>query len=244
MGGLPIDTLAYKFMNSTSNYDDKSYLYFDWFSRDFFKYLSEQDKQDHYQAPGSNQDVKVNKDFRKKAQKAYELCLEAIETAGTNKENEKWRCVYGRSFPAAEAVEESMQKSAALWSNTEQFIEDQYPVDIRYYMRLDCEVSQDGYRPDSLFQMLLKNTPLRPNKKLLFQVGKCEVPGSYTLMWKVLNRGIEAKKRNQVRGQIVKDEGHKKRNESTSFQGEHFVECYAIKDGVVVARASIAVPIQ
>lgn len=241
MGGLLIDTLAYKFMSSTSYYDDKSYLYFDYLSRDFFKYLSEQEKQDHYQAPGSNQDVKVIKDFRKKAQEAYDLCLEAIEAAGTNKANDKWRAVYGRSFPAAE---ESLQKSAALWRNTEQFIEDQYPIDIRYYMRLDCQVSQDGFRSDSLFQMLLKNISLRPNKKLLFQVVECEVPGDYTLMWKVLNRGAEAQKRDQIRGLIIKDEGHKTRSESTSFQGEHFVECYAIKDGVVVARASIDVPIQ
>lgn len=244
MGGLLIDTLAYKFMSSTSYYDDKSYFYFDWLSRDFFKYLSEQDKQDHYQAPGSNQDVRVNKDFRKKAKEAYGLCLEAIEAEGTNKAYKKWRDIYGRSFPTTETVEESIQKVAASWSNTEQFIEEQYPVDIRYYMRLDCEVSQDGYRPDSLFQMLLKNIPLRPNKKLLFKVEECEVPGNYTLMWKVLNRGVEAQKRNQIRGQIVEDKGHQERSESTSFKGEHYVECYAIKGGVVVARASIDVPIQ
>lgn len=241
IGGLLIDTLAYNFMDSTSCYDNKSYLYFDCLSRDFFKYLSEQDKQDHYQAPGSNQDVKVIKDFRKKSQEAYDLCLEAIAAEGTTKANDKWRAVYGRSFPAAE---EPMQKSAALWRNTEQFIEEQYPIDIRYYMRLDCQVSQDGFRSDSLFQMLLKNISLRPNKKLLFQVVECEVPGDYTLMWKVLNRGAEAQKRDQIRGQIIKDEGHKTRNESTSFQGEHFVECYAIKDGVVVACASIDVPIR
>lgn len=244
IGGLLIDTLVYNFMKSTSDYDDKSYFYFDWLSRDFFKYLSGQDKQDHYQAPGSNQDVKVNKDFRKKAKEAYELCLEAIEAEGTSKANKKWRAIYGRNFPAFETAVKSTQAADATWRDTEQFIEDQYPVDIRYYMRLDCKVSQDGYRSYSLFQMLLENMPLSPNKKLLFKVEECEVPENYTLMWKVLNRGVEAQKRNQVRGQIFTDEGYKTRNESTSFQGEHFVECYAIKDGVVVARASIDVPIQ
>lgn len=244
MGGLLIDTLAYNFMNSTSYYDNKSYHYFDCLSRDFFKYLSDQEKQDHYQAPGSNQDVKVIKDFRKKAQEAYDLCLEAIEAEGTAKANDKWRTVYGRNFPAAETVEESIQKSAATWSNTEEFIEERYPVDIQYYMELDCEVFQDGYRPKSLSQMLLKNMPLRPNKKLLFEVVACDVPGDYTLMWKVLNRGVEAQRRDNIRGQIVKDKGHKRKNESTLFQGGHLVECYAIKNGVVVARASIDVPIQ
>lgn len=244
MGGLLIDTLAYNFMKSNSDYDDKSYLYFDWLSRDFFKYLSELDKQDHYRAPGSNQDVKVKKDFRTKALEAYELSKEAIEAEGAVKANEKWRAIYGRNFPVAEVVEDSVQKAATEWRDTEEFIENQYPVDIRFNMRLDCEVSQNGFRPDSLFQMLLKRIPLRPDKKLMFQVEDCEVPGEYTLMWKVLNRGPEAERRDQIRGQIVIDNGYQKRSERTSFLGEHYVECYAIKDGVVVARASIDVPIQ
>lgn len=243
IGGLLIDTLAYNFMKSTTYYDDKSFNYYDWLSRDFFKYLSDQEKQDHYQAPGSNQDVKVKKNFRRKASEAYELSKEAIEAEGTSKANDKWRSIYGRNFPAAKPVAEAAQKSASTWRDTEQFIEDQYPVDIRYNMRLDCEVSQSGYRPDSLFQMLRRNIPLRPHKGLFFQLEECEVPGNYTLMWKVLNRGPEAQRRDEIRGQIVIDKGYQRINETTSFRGEHLVECYAVKDGVVVARASIDVPI-
>lgn len=244
MGGLLIDTLAYNFMKTTSLYNDKSYLYFDWLSRDFFKYLSEQDKQDYYRAPGSNQNVNVKKDFRKKAKEAYELSKEAIEAEGTVKENIIWRSIYGRGFPVSKIVSESFQKSTPTWRDTEQFIDDKYPIDIRFNMTLDCEVNQNGYRPNSLFQMLLKNIPLRPDKKLLFRVEECDVPGDYKLMWKVLNRGPEAEKRDDIRGQIVIDDGYKRRNERTSFRGEHYVECYAIKNDVVVARASIDVPIQ
>jgi hypothetical protein len=167
MGGLLIDTLAYNFMKSTTYYDDKSYLYFDWLSRDFFKYLADQDKKDHYQAPGSNQDVKVKKDFRKKAEEAYDLCVEAIKAEGTAKANDKWRQVYGSNFPKAEAA---VAKALATWRDTEQFIEDQYPIDVRYNMRLDCDVSQNGYREHTLFQMLSQRIPLLANKKLLFRV--------------------------------------------------------------------------
>ncbi|WP_417507673.1 nucleotide-binding domain-containing protein [Marinomonas gallaica] len=244
MGGLLIDTLAYNFMKSTTYYDDKSYLYFDCLSRDFFKYLSDQDKKDHYKAPGSNQVVKVKKDFRKKAEEAYDLCVEAIDAKGTAKENDKWREVYGRNFPNAETVEVSVAKALSPFRNTEEFIENQYPVDVRYNMSLDCEVTQDGYRTASLFQMLFKGNPLLPNKKLLFQVVDTDILGDYSLMWKVLNCGPEAKNRDEIRGQILKDDGYKKRKEKTSFRGEHFVECYAIQDGVVVARAPINVPIK
>ena len=36
MGGLLIDTLAYNFLESTDEYDDRSYYYYDWMCRDFF----------------------------------------------------------------------------------------------------------------------------------------------------------------------------------------------------------------
>jgi len=41
MGGLLIDTLAYNFLKSTTDFEDKSYLYYDWMVRDFFQYLSD-----------------------------------------------------------------------------------------------------------------------------------------------------------------------------------------------------------
>lgn len=59
----------------------------------------------------------------------------------------------------------------------------------------------------------------------------------------LLNRGDEARKRNMVRGQIERDAGQHKKTETTSFKGDHIVECYAIQNGVVVARDSILVPI-
>ncbi|MCG8315528.1 MAG: nucleotidyltransferase [Pseudomonadales bacterium] len=242
IGGLLIDTLAYNFLKSTTEYDDKSYLYFDWLSRDFFKYLADEPNKDHYQAPGSNQDVNVKKRFQSQAKEAYELCLKAIDAEKEDSVYDKWKKVYGRHFPASASVQKSAQAQQT-WSDTEEFIEDSHPVDIRYNMRLDCDVSQNGFRENSLANMLLKRIPLLANKKLLFQVIEIDVPSPYTLKWKVLNRGDEAKRRNCIRGQIAVDQGRHRKNESTTFRGEHFVECYAVKDGVVVARASIDVPI-
>jgi hypothetical protein len=69
MGGLLVDTLAHNFLSSTPDYDEKSFLYYDFMSRDFFKYLSELPEQDHYKALGSGQNVKVKKKFQRKAKK-------------------------------------------------------------------------------------------------------------------------------------------------------------------------------
>lgn len=245
MGGLLIDTLAHNFLNQTTEYDDKSYTYYDWMSRDFFSYLSSLPDQDYYAAVGSGQRVKVKKKFQKKSKKAHDLCVKAIEAEETTSVNDKWKKVFGRPFPARiAAASESVAKSMSTWDNTEQFIEDKYPIDIRYNLIIDCEVSQNGFLNHKLRTMLEKHIPLLANKNLLFSISAIDVPGPFSIEWKVLNRGGEAQRRNCVRGQIVADRGRNQLRESTTFRGEHIVECYAIKNGVVVAKDRIDVPIQ
>jgi hypothetical protein len=246
MGGLLIDTLAYNFLSSTTEYDQKSFLYYDWLSRDFFKFLSELTDQDYYAAPGSRQRVKVRRKFQKKSKKAYQLCLEAIANDGQKGVNNKWRRVYGRTFPTAkeDLVETTTEKSASFWRNTEEFIDDKYPIDVRYTLRLNCEVKQSGYRMHLLREMLANKMPLFASKSLEFWVEKITVPQPYEIRWKVLNRGEVAQRRDCIRGQILPDGGRMRKTETTNFKGDHVVECYAIKDGVVVAKDRIHVPIK
>ena len=242
MGGLLIDTLAYNFLGSTTEYDAKGYSSYDLLSRDFFKYLSEQPDQNEYAAPGSRQRVKVKKKFQKKAKKAYNLCLKAIEAEKQANVNEKWKKVYGRPFPAAEA-KLAEARAAVGWDNTEEFVENLWPVDIRGHLRLDSEVKQNGFRKFFLSDMLSRHIPLRSNKKLRFWVKEIAIKEPYEIYWKVLNRGEEARRRNCIRGQIVRDGGHFEKSEDTNFRGDHVVECYCVKNGVVVAKDRIHVPI-
>lgn len=247
MGGLLIDTLAHNFLKSTKDYDDKSYLYYDWMCRDFFKYLSEQPKQDRYAALGSGQHVKVKKDFRKSAEKAYELSLKAIEASKDEDKdaNKKWKKIFGRNFPAKTTTktEAHLLKSSFQYRNTEEFIDDKFPVDIRYNLEIDCIVSQNGFRTGLLKDFLRKMTPLSVKKDLRFFISESDVPEPYSIYWKVLNRGPKAIAKDCIRGQIVKDSGKLEKIESTLFSGEHIVECYAVKDNIVVAKARIKVPI-
>ncbi len=245
MGGLLVDTLAYKFLESTSYYDTKSYLYYDNLSRDFFEYLSELPEQSEYAAPGSRQRVRVKKKFQKKAKKAHRLCLEAIAAEGQNGVNDKWKKVYGRPFPAAKSsTEKSLTTdSVTAWDKTEQFIEDLYPVDIRENLRIDCEVKQNGFRKFFLTEILRSKIPLKANKTLEFTVSEISADTPYDIYWKVLNRGEEARKRNCIRGQIVRDGGYLRKTEKTNFQGDHIVECYCVKYDVVIAKDRIHVPI-
>ncbi|MEV7527657.1 nucleotide-binding domain-containing protein [Agrococcus sediminis] len=124
-----------------------------------------------------------------------------------------------------------------------QFIEGRFPVDITHSVTIDCEVTQDGWRRSSLREMLRGRSPLMANKDLRFKVISCTVAHPYELKWKVLNRGAEAERRNDIRGQIIGSSQPNARHERTSFRGEHVVECFVVKDGVVVARDRIDVPI-
>jgi len=242
MGGLLIDTLAYNFLTSTSDYDTKSYLYYDYLSRDFFKYLAGEPNQDRYAAPGSGQHVRVKQNFQRKAKKAYELCLKAIEAEEQANVNDKWKAVFGRQFPAETTAVQKAHVAKA-WDDTEEIIEDKFPVDIREHLKIDCEVRQNGFRKFLLSDILGKRIPLKSNKSLLFKVSEIAVEKPYGILWKVLNRGGEAQKRNCIRGQIVSDKGLMEKSESTNFLGDHVVECYCVKDGVVVAKDRIHVPI-
>ncbi|KFA32395.1 SMODS domain-containing nucleotidyltransferase [Xanthomonas vasicola] len=244
IGGLLIDTLAYNFLNSTNDYDTKSYLYYDWMSRDFFKYLSELEEQDEYAAPGSRQRVRVKKKFQKKANKGYQLCLDARASEKTEKANENWKKVYGRPFPAGQE-KSALAKDAKSWKDTEEFIEDRFSIDVREDMKIDCDVKQRGFRKYTLRDLIKRGLPLWSKKTLEFRlVRPLNLGPVYELFWKVLNRGAEAERRDCIRGQIVRDGGHLMKTESTTFQGEHIVEAYIVRDGVVVAKDRIHVPIR
>ncbi|MDB4932839.1 MAG: nucleotidyltransferase [Myxococcaceae bacterium] len=246
MGGLLIDTLAHNFLRSTAAYDDKSFLYYDLMSRDFFKYLADLPSQEYFAALGSGQRVRVKKSFRKKAARAYDLCLAAIAAEKEVGRNDKWRKVFGSPFPhSARSIREAIAKDASNQArNTEEFVEDKFPVDVRYDVTLECEVSQSGFRPHLLRQFLAKHIPLSPNKSLRFIVDTHDIPKPFDLYWKVLNRGPEAIRRDCVRGQVEKDQGSLSKTETTSFRGDHVVECYVVRNGTVVAKDRIHVPIQ
>lgn len=139
---------------------------------------------------------------------------------------------------------QSQKESSLLKSNnTEEFIEQKFRVNLKYSLKIDCEVSQNGFITRLLRQMLRKNFPLFPGKKLKFFMVSCDVPKPFSVKWKVRNVGEEAIRRNCIRGKILDDAGNHQRIEESNFYGAHFVECYIIKNNICVARSRIDVPI-
>ncbi|WP_169779795.1 nucleotide-binding domain-containing protein [Campylobacter curvus] len=241
IGGLLIDTLAHNFLENWE-YKNESYSCYHWMIRDFFEYLKNQNKEQKYwHAVGSNQKIYRKGKFESKAQKAYYASLEAIEYEDKGHEaaaDKKWKEIFGTIFLRENNSTKSLNEK---YRNTEEFIENKFDIDIRFDLEIDCNVTQNGFRPFKLLNMLARKINLLPKKKLEFEIIKNTAVGDYDIYWKVLNRGDEAKKRDEIRGQIIK--GDKTKIEHTKFKGNHLVECYIVQNNVVVARDRIDVPI-
>jgi len=101
MSGMLIDTLAFQFLNDWA-YRDKSYLYFDWITRDFFGYLAGQpETKTYWTAPGSGSWV-YGAGFQSKARIAQIRSLEAISSQEAGQDwtaKQKYRAIYGTDFP-------------------------------------------------------------------------------------------------------------------------------------------------
>ena len=102
ISGLLIDTLAYTFIRDWL-YRDKSFLYYDYMSRDYFDYLASQpEAQTYWLSPGAGQYVLRTGSFEYKAKRCRNIAVEAITYYANNQvwsARQKWREIYGSGFP-------------------------------------------------------------------------------------------------------------------------------------------------
>lgn len=251
MGGLLIDTLVYDVFLEKEYF--KEYEYRDYFSilMCVFEYFKNQDKKRSYWfAVGSNQKVynSNNGEFVTKAKETYEKINEAIESG--NEIEGVLAELLGNDFSSTDnfvvknAEFNSCDKYAHFrGAKSEQFIGELFSVDIRYSLQIDCMVTQKGFQSCFLSVILREHKWIGHDLNLDFQIIKTDCPKPYFIYWKVRNVGIEAEKRNMIRGEICcTNKSHQK--EHTDFYGPHYVECYLVKNNVCVAKARINVPIK
>jgi len=102
IGGLLIDTLAYQFIQDWPH-RDKSYLYYDFMSRDFFDYMASQNPdQEYWKSPGAGQHVWRKGNFEYKSTRCRNIAIEAISADSkghTWTARSYWRDIYGSSYP-------------------------------------------------------------------------------------------------------------------------------------------------
>lgn len=244
-GGLLIDTLIYNHFKENDYYSSSGYDDYYEILKKVFEYLKGCNKdQAYWLAVGSKQHVHNSGEgaFVNRAKKA----LKQISDAEENNDdiNDALRSLLGNDFPeSSEAKQNNLRKAYShFYRNTEQFIEQLVPVDIRYTLSIDCRVSQKGWRDFLLSTFRIGRDFLRIDRSLDFHIVATNCPKPYKIYWKVRNVGAEAERRDEIRGQIIQtnNDHHK---EHTQFQGNHYVECYLVKNDICVARARIQVPI-
>lgn len=143
-----------------------------------------------------------------------------------------WQELFGESFTLPVT-----QKAALTTGNTEEFIENKHPhVPSNHTVRISARpVKKPGF---STYELASRGGRVHRDRKIHFKVVKTSVPAPYSVLWKVKNRGAAAAEAGALRGQIIEGNllGGLGREEPTKYRGNHYVECYIIKDGKCVAR--------
>lgn len=241
MKGMLIDTLCYQFLKATTDYVDKSYSAYGEMTRDFFVYLVEIDEdKEQWRAPGSGSIVSKSGRFHPKAKKALRRLQEALDDCEIA--HERWSTVFGEHFPVYFEQEKQQAITEGRVKNTEQFIGQKFSLDIQYNLRIDCSVKDEGDRLRNLMSRVMTYR-IPKESELTFWVAETDVPPPYKIYWKVKNVGPEAITRDMIRGDIRMDSGPHQITERSTFKGDHYVECFAVKENVCVARSRIVVPI-
>lgn len=176
--------------------------------------------------------------FRTKMIFYSDKITEAYEETDEEKSLSIWQEIFGKCFKKPETkADYSSNESRGLvsYNNTEQQIEDlgfQQRINPRYKIRISGRVNKKtGYRH---FDLHTQGNKVGRGRQISFTLKNFNIPHPYFIYWKTLNRGEYAIESNCVRGQI--SEGGTTHQEPTSFRGNHFVECYIVKDGICVAK--------
>ena len=160
----------------------------------------------------------------------------------------KWQEIFGDEFKSGLLVRRSLERAVCCLSSmaSEKFI-DRYPynfpvrIDPNFRARITGRVTglatgqetrRNGFRQ---FELSKQGNRVSKSRSMSFTM-TTNVPEPYNVYWKVRNGGIEASKAQQLRGEISKDQGFKHKAETTLYAGNHYVECYIVKNNAVVAR--------
>ncbi len=161
---------------------------------------------------------------------------------------EKWQGIFGDTFKPGALGRKALGElfTASVPYAGEMFIDQQpynFPVriDPKFSARITGRVTglaigqvtrHNGFRQ---FELSKQGNRVPKNRRLQFTVAT-NVPAPDKVYWKVRNGGVEASEAQQLRGEISLDQGFKEKTERTLYTGQHYVECYIVKGGAVVAR--------
>ena len=175
--------------------------------------------------------------------------INELETigAGFNEASKVWNDVFNCDYwniKLEESYSGNTKYRVSVIDNNsfETFIEDFYHISPSIKkIDLDCTIGFKENKRRISFHVIrarYKGIPIGPH---IFVTARPSFPYD-KILWKVRNRGPNATTPEKIRGQISQDRGLSI-EESLDFDGDHYIECYAIKNGVCVGYNKINVRI-
>ncbi|MFA7277661.1 MAG: nucleotidyltransferase [Candidatus Gracilibacteria bacterium] len=191
------------------------------------------------------------REFRDCIHRYSKLAADAYSEQDEVRSLELWQDLFGEDF-AGPVMSQTLSTSKYVtsvrdfldeYSSEEEDLQTKYGIQYSpsgHTFKIDTWIEQNGFMGNFLGKLLYLQREHRP----VYRVVDSDITGTYSVMWKIKNSGNEAKSLGKLRGEIHKDQGYKKREgEKPLFSGVHRVECFAIKDGVCVAKDEMYIKI-
>jgi len=119
----------------------------------------------------------------------------------------------------------------------------QYPENLQYKIKITAKLfnpTTQTYKEN----YYSNSRKLPKGWKLKFHVDITHVPSPLTVYWQVVNTGREAELANDLRGNLLLDEGKNIRYEHTKYKGTHYMNCFIVKNNVCIAKDRFSVQIR
>ncbi len=159
----------------------------------------------------------------------------------------EWRKVFGQQFPLYDEDLATVRKLEAAYPiDGEEFIHDRFPVRIKkdISLKIVSMLKREGFRDyDGFRDFFRSGHRLIPFQASLEFRARSDLGKTANYYWKIRNFNEEARDAGDLRGEIVKDENKLRHTETSKYTGTHYVDCYAVVAGEVVAIARRFVPI-
>ena len=210
--------------------------------------------------PTNNQELINDDKNRKRLENLKEKLdehIHDIDEAYINNDEEAIKRKWNKFFKTDYFTSASQQKNRC--EDNEMFIENIYASErlspVKFEIKCQRYISKDNFK-NSTYVNCYDNQKFsltqNRDEKLCFSIDTT-ISMPYTLLWKVKNNGNYAIENNSLRGEIyygntlesfLDNPRSFKRYENISFIGNHYVECYLIKNNKCVAKARFNVIIE
>jgi hypothetical protein len=153
------------------------------------------------------------------------------------KATDEWRKIFGDDFPKVYKTGTKEKLEDAPMGH-EEFLYQDIDVDINPQYRVEIDCIKNDYNCGGSPVSAVVGDKLEFHAKIL------NVPGPYTMKWKVRNFGEDAIMAGDLRGKIeLSTPKDTIKQENAKYRGTHFVECFVIKNQCCVTSAILTVSI-